>query len=109
MNTQTHQTQKTTSTDSFFGMALVQAFTGLAYGVDAECIWEAGEVASEVYQDRMGARNQKRTDGMGFQLGVKQSLSGIFSGLHQSLGEAERAIFKPAFTMNPAFASPSFG
>lgn len=108
MNTQTNQTRKTSATDSLFGMALAQAFTGLAFGVDAASLWEAGEVASAIHQDRMEAKAQKRTNGMDFTLGVKQSLSGIFSGLHQSLGESEHALFKPAFTMSPKYPSPSF-
>jgi hypothetical protein len=109
MNTQTNQTSKApSSTDSFFGMALAQAFTGLAFGVDAECIWEAGEVASAIHQDRVEAKAQKRTNGMDFTLGVKQSLSGIFSGLHQSLGETEHAFFKPALSLAQKYPSPSF-
>lgn len=109
MNAATQKPQKTTTTDSLFGMALAQAFTGLAFGIDAEQLWEAGEIASAVRDDRTAATAQKRTNGLSFELGVKNSLTGVFAGLRQSLGEMDRATFRPAFAPSPSFcAGPAF-
>ena len=74
--------QKTTSTDSLFGMALCQAFTGLAFGTGIEQMWEAAEVTSQVYTDR-------------FKLGQQKSLTGTFE--RKSVAETERQTFRPSF------------
>jgi len=66
--------QHSSETDSIFGLVLTQSFMGMAYGAGAEQVWEAGEMASEIYSDR--AKN--RTNGH-YQLGVRQSLGGDFA------------------------------
>lgn len=84
-------TKPASTGDSLFGMALAQAFMGLVYGPCANLLWEAGEIASAVCEDR-------RTNVKGsFSLGVKQSLAGIFTRTttEQSLAEMERAFFQP--------------
>ncbi len=105
------QTQKARTTDSLFGMALAQAFTGLAFGAGVEQLWEAGEMASAVHQDRAAAKAQNRMDER-FELGVKKSLSGVFAGLHQgiaqTIAEMDRATFKPSYVSAPSFSTPAF-
>lgn len=112
MNANQKQTQKTGSTDSLFGMALAQAFTGLAFGIGVEQLWEAGEMASAVHEDRYAAKAQTRTNDQSFELGVRKSLSGVFAGLHQSarqtIAEMDRATFKPSFAAAPSFSTPAF-
>lgn len=48
--------------DSFFGMALAQAFLGFAYGPVADQIWDAGEISSAVYADRKGGNGAMRAN-----------------------------------------------
>lgn len=67
--------QRTTSSDSLFGMALTQAFTALVLGPAADLLWEAGEIASTIYEDR----TSKRTNGRVYEMGVKRSLSEDFA------------------------------
>ena len=38
--------------DSLLGVALAQAFMGVVYGPCASMLWETGEIASAVYEDR---------------------------------------------------------
>ena len=77
------------SSDSLLGMSLAQAFMGLVYGPCADLLWEAGEIASAVCEDR-------RTNEGNFVMGVKKSLDGIFTrSSTQSLGEFEQAFFRP--------------
>ena len=68
--------QKQTATDSFFGMALAQAFMGFAFGVDVDMAWEACEATSAVYKERVesGAANNNAS----YNLGAKKSLGGLF-------------------------------
>lgn len=71
-------TKSHTNSDSLFGMALAQAFTGLAFGFVFDQAWEACEAASAVYQDRMiPARNTKPEQR--FVLNEKRSLMQAFS------------------------------
>ncbi len=74
--------QKNTATDSLFGMALCQAFMGMAFGTGVEQAWEVAEVANEVYEDR-------------YRLGQKKSLSNDFA--RKSIAETERETFRPSF------------
>lgn len=86
--------------DSLFGMALAQAFMGMAFGTGIDHAWEAAETASVVYEDR---RQQKpANDRNTYKLGEKKSLTGTFglSMTGQTMAEMERAtlrsFFKPA-------------
>jgi hypothetical protein len=88
-----------TAGDSLFGMALAQAFMGVVYGPCASMLWEAGEIASAVCEDR---RANDRSNSV---MGVKKSLAGIFArSSEQTIAEAERAFFRP---FQPACA-PAF-
>jgi hypothetical protein len=79
-------------------MTLAQAFMGMVYGACADMLWEAGEIASAVCEDR-------RTNDSGIVLGVKNSLAGVFArSSQQTIAEAERAFFRP---FQPAYA-PAF-
>jgi hypothetical protein len=62
------------SSDSFFGMALAQAFTGLAFGPMTETVWEAAEMTSAIYEDRSAGKTTKS----GYELGVRNSLAHAF-------------------------------
>ena len=89
----TPATKPASTGDSLFGMALAQAFMGLVYGPCANLLWEAGEIASVVCEDR-------RTNVKGsFSLGVKNSLAGIFTRTTESametIAEIEHALFQP--------------
>lgn len=92
-------------TDSFFGMALAQAFTGMVYGPCADQIWDAGETLSAIYEDRC---DQKRTNGRGvceFELGVKKSLAETFTRMtEKTMAEMERLTFRPSYQAAPAFS-----
>jgi hypothetical protein len=92
--------------DSFFGMALAQAFTGFALGPVAEMIWDAGETLSAVYEDRF---EQKRTNGRGvYVLGERNSLGGAFACFtEKTLSEQDRATFTPSMRPSYGFSSPS--
>jgi hypothetical protein len=89
------------STDSFFGMALAQAFTGMVYGACADQIWDAGETLSAIYEDRC---DQKRTNGRGvYELGNKRSLADCFTRMtEKTTAELERMSFRPSYA--PSFA-----
>jgi hypothetical protein len=67
--------QKQSSTDSFFGMALTQAFMGFAFGVDVDMAWEACEVSSAMRDDRKAPAVQPAAS---FDMGKKKSLGGLF-------------------------------
>ncbi len=91
--------------DSFFGMALAQAFTGFALGPVAELIWDAGETLSAIYEDRF---EQKRTNGLGvYVLGESNSLGGAFTCSTSTLAEQDRATFKPSMQPSYGFSAPS--
>lgn len=45
--------QRQSNSDSFFGMALAQAFTATVLGPAADIAWEAAEITSAVYEDRV--------------------------------------------------------
>ena len=82
-NTMKPSANPTSNSDSLFGMALAQAFIGVAFGVGAEQIWDAGEAASAAYVDRTVTQ---RTNGNGnFTLGVKNSLADGFTRMAQAL------------------------
>ncbi len=84
------------SSDSFFGMALAQAFTGMVFGSGAEQIWDAGETLSAIHEDRY---DQKRTNGRGvYELGNKKSLAGDFTRIAEhTVAEIERLAFRPSY------------
>lgn len=84
------------STDSFFGMALAQAFMGMVYGPCADQIWDAGETLSAIYEDRY---DQKRTNGRGvYELGKKSSLAECFTRMtEKTVAELERLSFRPSY------------
>lgn len=93
-------TPQPSSTDSFFGMALVQAFTGMVYGDCVDQIWDAGETLSATYEDRY---DQKRTNGRGvYELGKKSNLAECFTRMTENtVAELEHFAFRPSYT--PAF------
>lgn len=70
------------STDSFFGMALAQVFMGHVFGEGLNDLWDAGEIASAIHEDRFEA---KRTNHRVYDLGVRLSLAGDFTRI--SMGE----------------------
>lgn len=83
------------NSDSFFGMALAQAFTGMVYGADAYAFCDAGKALSAIHEDR---NDQKRTNGRGgvYELGAKRSLAGDFARMTEpTIAEMERASFRP--------------
>ncbi len=73
-----NKTSVTTSpSDSFFGVALAQAFLGAAFGPAIDHIWDAGEMCSAVYEERVAS---KRTNGRSvYELGVRGTLAGTFT------------------------------
>ena len=76
--------------DSLFGMALAQAFMGVVYGPCASMLWEAGETASAVCEDR------RTNDSGNSVMGVKNSLAGAFARTsEQTIAEFERVLFRP--------------
>ncbi len=100
-------TNSNSNSDSFFGMALAQAFMGMAFGAGAEQIWDAGEAVSAIYEDRFV--DQKRTNGRGvYELGNKNSLVGTFARMtEKSISEIEREFFRPlprGNSLTPSFA-----
>jgi hypothetical protein len=76
MNSATQQKQTATSTDSIFGMALAQCFTGAVFGVGIDMAWEACEMADAVYVDRT-AKNTLSAPSS-FDMGKQKSLGGFF-------------------------------
>jgi hypothetical protein len=84
------------SSDSFFGMALASAFTGMVFGSGADLICDAGQTLSAVYEDRY---DQKRTNGRGvYELGNKQSLADAFARMTEKTpAEMDRAAFRPSY------------
>lgn len=100
---QQNQKKQTGTTDSLFGMALAQTFMGFAFGADVAAVWEAGEVSSAVREDltKTKTRTNERND---FKLGVKQGLTDVFAGLHQTakqtIAEIEHNTFKPSFAFD---------
>ena len=91
------------NSDSFFGMALAQAFMGMAFGTGAEQIWDAGETLSSIHEDRY---DQKRTSGRGvYELGNKRSLAENFTRMTENtIAEIERLAFRPSYAAAPSFA-----
>lgn len=94
------------NSDSFFGMALVQAFTGMVYGADVYALCNAGNALSAIHEDR---HDQKRTNGRGgvYELGTKKSLAGDFARMTEpTLAERERMTFRPSYDRStPALAA----
>lgn len=85
------------NSDSFFGMALAQAFTGMVYGADVYAICNAGTALSAIHEDRC---DQKRTNGRGgvYELGIKKSLAGDFARMtERTIAEKERDSFRPSY------------
>jgi len=80
--------------DSLFGMALAQAFMGMAFGPCAEQVWEAAENVSAVYEDRCSKK--KAANGPNaFQLGEKKTLGGTFARMaEQTIAEMERVTLQ---------------
>lgn len=102
---QQNRKKQTTAADSLFGMALSQAFMGFAFGADVSNVWEAGELASAVREDRTKTKT-RANDGNGFKLGVKQGLTDVFAGLHQTAKQTIAEIEHNTFTPSFAFAAP---
>lgn len=89
--------KRQSATDSLFGMALAQAFLGVAYGPCIDLAWEAGEVCSALYEDSL--ESKKRTNGRGvYALGDKGKLAGTFTRNTTKKNEP----FLPKFWMEPA-------
>jgi hypothetical protein len=87
----TPSTKPLSTGDSPFGMALAQAFMGVVFGPCVDMIWETGEIASAMREDR------RTNDSGNFKLGDKKSLAGIFTrNSEQSLAEWEHTIFRPS-------------
>ncbi len=85
------------NSDSFFGLALAQAFLGFAYGPVADQIWDAGEAASAIYSDR---QTFNKADGPNYVLGRSHSLATEFA-------RSTRSSFAPVRNGAPAVAAPS--
>jgi hypothetical protein len=68
--------QKTSPADSFFGMALAQAFMGVAFGASVDMAWEACETASALYTDRFERKAGHKAPA--FEMGRENSLTGFF-------------------------------
>ncbi len=68
--------QTTSPADSFFGMALSQAFLGVAFGAGVDMAFEACEMASAVYTDKCAAKDAKPSPV--FDMGKEKSLMGFF-------------------------------
>lgn len=69
------QEQKNTANDSIFGL-LAATMIGPAFGAGVGEVWQAAEIASEIYTDRYQQPAAKKT--APFTLGVKNSLGGTF-------------------------------
>lgn len=82
-----------TTTDSLFGMVLAQAFTAFAYGPLIDQVWDAAEVASEAYEDRMASK--KRANGRVFELGVSSAIAEDFGRM--ATGSADSRCHRPLF------------
>lgn len=98
-----HTLPQQSSADSFLGMALAQAFTGMVFGPVAEHICAAGETLSAIYEDRC---DQKRTNGRGvYELGNKRSLADSFTRMtEKTIAEMDRMTFRPSFAPARAFS-----
>ena len=72
MTTAATKKQATSAADSFFGMALSQAFLGVAFGAGVDMAFEACEWASAVYTDKCAAKTTQ------FDIGKQNSLMGFF-------------------------------
>ena len=104
-NLKQHQDRPVSNSDSFFGMALAQAFLGLCYGPVFDQAWDAGEMASAVYEDRNVASTHAANGGK-YNLGVKKSLAGDFARSSYPFEAHPPRPFDIAFrpSMSPAFA-----
>lgn len=86
----TPATRPASAGDSLLGVTLAQAFMGMVYGPCVDMLWEAGEIASAVYEDR------RTNDSGNFVLGVKKSLAGVFARTsEQTIAELEHTLFRP--------------
>lgn len=92
--------QRPSSSDSLFGMALAQAFTAMVLGPAADLIWEAGEVASIVHEDR----TVKRTNGRVYEMGVKRSLMEDFARPAQDWAARVMPMAPARTARTPAFS-----
>jgi hypothetical protein len=104
MNTKTPQKQ--TATDSFFGMALAQAFTGFAFGVDVDMAWEACEATSAVYKERFEAK--AANSDTSYSLGEKKSLGGLFEASTHNVIDLAKPITSLGYN-NKVPSPSSFG
>lgn len=80
-------TQKQTQTDSLFGMALAQAFMGCAFGLGVDMAWEACEITSAVYEDRVEATSNTIPT---YHLGCKKALGNSFESRAHNVIDLEK-------------------
>jgi hypothetical protein len=93
------QQKQASKGDSLFGMALAQTFTAMVLGPVADIVWEAAEISSAIYEDRMEAR-KKSSNAQGEKLA---SITDFFNNLDKkTIAEREQAMFRPSYA--PAFA-----
>lgn len=104
-NLKQHQDKPISNSDSFFGMALAQAFMGFCYGPVFDQAWDAGEMASAYYEDRNAASTQAANGGK-YNLGVRKSLAGDFARSSHAFSTKAQRPFEITVrpSMSPAFA-----
>lgn len=90
-----------TNSDSLFGMALAQVFTATVLGPAADIAWEAVEVTSAVYEDRV----KKPANDAGYRLGAGGALTARFSGPSEGK-DAGTPFFAPVIGRR---AYPAYG
>lgn len=90
-----------TNSDSFFGMALAQAFTATVLGPAADIAWETAEITSAVYEDRL----KKPANDTNYALGAGGALTASFTGRAQG-EKAQAPFFAPVIGRR---AYPAYG
>ncbi len=89
-----------TNSDSLFGMALAQVFTATVLGPAADIAWEAAEITSAVFEDRL----KKPANDANYALGAGGALTASFG---RSQGEkAQTPFFAPVIGRR---AYPAYG
>lgn len=98
-----HQAKSNNANDSIFAVAMVQAFTGFAFGPEVDMAWEAAETASAIYTDRYSssAQTAQRTNGK-YELGVKNSLGPAFTRQTNPGPAVDFDAFIPSWLKDPA-------
>lgn len=93
-NAQQKQQRQNSSGDSLFGMALAQAFTAIVLGPAADLAWEAAEITSAVYEDRMDARRKNDSA----QTHRTAGLMDFFNSVDKkTIAEREQAQYRPSY------------